>query len=171
MFFVSLQLLCHIRLSWCFSQHEFRKWHDYMWVFWTCVQFVFVPCCNICVMGYACCVCLGEIESTFNVSFKYLSLIYFFISLALTLSLYLRPWLQQARMRIAAHSEAFCVTEESGWSHTLCCLPKYALWIVYDNVCRHTHSHNHSLPLSHTHTLSWWRKSTTCHSHNPFTIC
>ena len=36
-------------------------------------QFVFVPCCNICVMGYACCVCLGEIESTFNVSFKHLS--------------------------------------------------------------------------------------------------
>ena len=60
-FSVSIRLLPDMWLSWCFGQHVLRKWHYYPWVFWTCVQFVFVPCCNICVMVYACYVFSGEI--------------------------------------------------------------------------------------------------------------
>jgi hypothetical protein len=77
-----------------------------------------------------------------------------YISLSRCISrfLSLRPRHQQARMRIAAHAERVCGTEESGWPQTLCCLPKYALRIVCDRVCRHAHTHTKHTHDTHTNT-------------------
>jgi hypothetical protein len=108
-------------------------------------------------MSYVCCVCPGGRESTFEVSFIYLSLNispYPARSHTLSLSHSLRPQHQQARMRIAAHAERVCGTEESGWPQTLRCLPQYALRIVCDSVCRRARTHDR-----HTHTH-------TTHTHN-----
>ena len=132
------------------------------------------PICVCVVSQYMhhelCILCVRERESTFKVSFMYLSLsISPYLARSHTLSRChsLRPRHQQARMRIAAHAERVCGTEESGWPQTLRCLPQYALRIVCDSVCRrarthttytHTrHTHNSlslslSLSLNHTHT-------------------
>ena len=80
-------------------------------------------------------------------------------------SLSLRPWHQQARMRIAAHAERVCGTEESGWPQTLCCLQKYALRIVVcDRVCRHAHETHTATHTKHTHETHA-RNTHTKHTH------
>ncbi len=88
--------------------------------------------------------------------------VYILISLDLTHFLSLRPRLEQACMRIAAHFERVCGTKESRWPQTLCCLPKYALRIVCDSVYGPTRSRARALSLSRTHTHtqvgSWWHE-------------
>ena len=129
------------------------------------------PICVCVVSQYMhhelCIVCVRERESTFKVSFMYLSLsISPYLARSHTLSRChsLRPRHQQARMRIAAHAERVCGTEESGWPQTLRCLPQYALRIVCDSVCRRAHTHDTHTHTRHTHT-TFTQRNTHTHTH------
>ena len=121
---------------------------------------LWVSCRNMCHDLCLLCV-LGKNKECVQCIFYIPVLKYISLSRYISRSLSLRPRHQQARMRIAARAERVCGTEESGWPQTLCCLPKYALRIVCDRVCRHARAHTHTLlhtrntRMTHTRTQTY----------------